>query len=302
MAIDRGILLVAHGPRSYWDEAATLARSLRHHSPHIPIAIASDLNVAEAQWRRDGYDLYVPYDFHGCGGVSFKMHLDRITPFSQATLFIDSDSICYRDISDVFTAFGDRDFVALGTTLSSCHWFEDTSLIHHEFQCHSFPFFCGDFYLFRKSPKTAALFDTAREIAGRFRKLGIKPIGEWCNDEPALSLAMATHGIPISEGAGDWIMQAVSPGISEISLNYARGTAICTVKGAQVFPRLVHFGAHRSLPPYFRERYRVLHPSPHALNSAVAHVVGGVQSVAFRAKRRIMKLRAYRAASGRSTR
>jgi hypothetical protein len=127
--MNSGILLVAHGKPSYWDEAATLARSLRYRSPQLAIAIASDLNVPEKQWRRDGYDIHVPFDFRECGGVSFTMQLDRIAPFRDAALFIDSDSICYRDISGVFDAFAAQHFVALGITLTGCHWYEDNDML-----------------------------------------------------------------------------------------------------------------------------------------------------------------------------
>lgn len=292
MASDRGILLVAHGRPSYWDEAATLARSLRRHSPRVPLAIASDLDVPEAQWRRDGYDLYVPFDFRHCGGVSFKMQLDRITPFRDTTLFIDSDSICYRDLSGVFDAFATKDFVTLGTTVTSCHWFHDNSLIHREFHCDSFPFFCGDFYLFRKSPQAAAVFDTAREIAGRYRSLGIKPLGGWCNDEPAFSLAMLQHNVPISRGVGDWIIQVAHESVTGIDLNYAAGHARAVLDGAEIAPRLVHFSTHRSQPVYFRERYRVRNPSDAWWNRVAAHGIGSLESTRYRLTRRLCSPRA----------
>jgi len=287
MLCDQGILLVAHGKQSYWDEAATLARSLRRYSPGVVIAVASDLDVPERQWRRDGYDLYVPYDFRDCGGVSFKMQLDRITPFRDATLFVDSDSICYRDISGVFDAFASHDFVTLGTIVTSCHWFKDNSLIHHEFRCDSFPFFCGDFYLFRTSQNATAVFDSARELAGRYRELGIKPLGGWCNDEPAFSLAMLQHGLPASPGIGDWILQVVNPGVTQIDLNYAAGDAKAVLDGALVAPRIVHFSSHRSKPLYFRERYRVRNPSRTWWNRVLAHGIGSLASTHYRLNRRL---------------
>ncbi|MGB8853815.1 MAG: hypothetical protein WCC69_09640 [Pirellulales bacterium] len=292
--MNRGILLVAHGKTSYWDEATTLARSLRRHSPQLTIAVASDLDVPEAQWRRDGYDIYVPFDFRECGGVSFKMQLDRITPFADATLFIDSDSICYRDISAVFDAFAGDDFVTLGTVVTSCHWFKDNSLIHREFHCDSFPFFCGDFYLFRTSIKAAAVFDTARERARRYRALGIIPLGGWCNDEPAFSLAMLEHNVPISSGVGDWIIQVAHEKVTDIDLDYAAGRARAVLDGVGITPRLVHFSTHRSQPLYFRERYRVRNPANNWWNRVAAQGVGSLESTRYRLTRRL------RAATARS--
>jgi hypothetical protein len=287
MAFDRGILLVAHGKRSYWDEAATLARSLRRHSPQIPIAIASDLDVPESEWRHVGYDLYVPFDFRKCGGVSFKMQLDRITPFRDATLFIDSDSICYRDISEVFKAFAAADFVTLGTTVTSCHWYEDNAMIQRQFRCDSFPFFCGDFYLFRRSATSDAVFNTAREIAADYRALGIKPLGAWCNDEPAFSLSMLQHNVPISPGVGDWIIQLVHENLTDLDLDYVAGHAHAELGGVTITPRLVHFSTHRSQPLYFRERHRVWNPATGWWNRFAAHGIGVMGSTRYRLTRRL---------------
>jgi len=285
--MNRGVLLVAHGKRAYWDEACTLARSLNRFSPGLTIAVASDLAVPENRWRADGFAAYVPFDFRHCGGVSFKMHLDRITPFRDTTLFIDSDSICYDDVSGAFSSFASADFVTLGRMLPDCHWFEDGAAIRREFGCDGFPFFCGDFYLFRNTQAAAAVFATARDIASRFRSLGIRPLGGWCNDEPAFSLSMVTHGIPVQPCNGDWILQVVRAGVTQLDLNYATGTARAVVDGVSVSPRIVHFSAHRSQPLYFRERYRVRHRSPAALNQIMAHVIGFAQSAYYRIRRRL---------------
>jgi hypothetical protein len=285
--MNAGILLVAHGRRAYWDEAVTLAKSLRLRSPGVHLAIASDLGVSESRWRAAGFDAYVPFDFRSYGGVSFKMQLDRITPYEDATLFLDSDSICYRDISGVFEAFASSDFVTLGMPVTGCHWFENNSLIHREFHCDLFPFFCGDFYLFRKSPTVAAVFDTAREIAGRYRSLGIKPLGGWCNDEPAFSLAMLTHGVPAQAGVGDWILQTVHSEVADIDLDYTVGKARAVIDSTPVRPRLIHFSADRSQPIYFRERYRVRYPTPAAWNQIIAHGVGSLGSARYRLWRRL---------------
>jgi hypothetical protein len=287
MGGDCGILLVAYGNPSYWDEATTLAKSLRHHWPSARIAVASDLAMPERRWRSDGFDCYVPFDFRDCGGVSFKMHLDRITPYRDATLFIDSDTICYRDISGVFDAFSDREFVALGKTLPACHWFDDSAAIRREFSCDAFPFFCGDFYLFRQSATAGRIFDRARDIAGRHKSLGIKSISGWCNDEPAFSLAMAMAGVSVSDDAGEWIVQVAHSGVTRVDLNFARGEARVELNGAAVIPRLVHFSTHRSQPLYFRERYRVRHAAHDEASPLLAHAIGTVASVHYRACRKL---------------
>jgi len=289
METDYGILLVAYGHPSYWDEATTLAKSLRCHWPSARIAVASDLAMPERRWRSDGFDCYVPFDFRDCGGVSFKTHLDRITPYRDATLFIDSDTICYRDISGVFDAFSEREFVALGKTLPECHWFEDSAAIRREFSCDVFPFFCGDFYLFRPSATVARIFDTARDIAGRHKTLGIKSISGWCNDEPAFSLAMHTHGVMPSPIGMEWILQLVRLGIRDVRLNYSCGHSQAVVDTIPISPRLVHFSAFRSKPIYFRERYRVRHTSALPWDALIASGAGYVGSTYYRLRRRLVR-------------
>ena len=113
-SLDKGLLLVAHGKPSYWREATVLARSIRRFSPEIPIAVASDLPVPEREWRAAGFTQFVPYSFRNCGGLAFKLELDRISPYRDSTLFLDSDCICYADLSAVFAGMETCDFGALG--------------------------------------------------------------------------------------------------------------------------------------------------------------------------------------------
>jgi hypothetical protein len=280
-----GILLVAHGKAAYWDEAVTLARSIRRFSPNLSIAVASDLDVCEASWRRDGFDAYVPYNFRKCGGVSFKMQLDLISPYPDATLFIDTDSICYADISSVFDAFAEDDFVALGGSLHECDWFEDSSLIRQIFGIQSFPFFCGDFYMFRRTARTQSVFAMARDVVHRYREVGIRPLGGWCNDEPVFALAMACHNIQAKEGVGEWIVGMQVQNLRSVVLDYSRGRAVGMLQNRRINPRLVHFQAHRSQPTYYRQRFLVRHADGWWNRVVASRIVGLAESLSHRGRR-----------------
>jgi hypothetical protein len=285
--MENGVLLVAHGKPAYWEEAVTLARSIRRASPSLPIAIASDLDVVAAMWRQQGFDMFVRYDFRDCGGVSFKMRLDEITPYTGATLFVDSDSICYSDIAGVFDAFAGEDFVALGGALGECHWFDDSAAIRREFGYESFPFFCGDFYLFRQTERARGVFTVAREIERRYRELGIRPLGGWCNDEPVFALAMQRHGIPAREGVGDWIVGMQVQHLRSLALDYPGGRATGMLGDRRIEPRLVHFQAHRSQPTYCRQKYLVHHPDGWWSREIASRAVGLAESISHRARRRL---------------
>jgi hypothetical protein len=290
MISKNGILLVAHTKSSYWTEASTLAESIRRFSPHVAIALASDLDVPEKAWRQAGITHYVRYDFRHCEGLAFKLHLDALTPFPGATLFIDSDCICYGDISSVFERFSEHDFVTLGFPLRECHWFEDAEVVRRECGIDTFPFFTGDFYLFRKSSLATKIFAAARELESRYESLRIRRLGRSVNDEPLLSLAMAKAGVAALPHDGSWILQLQAQRCERVRLDYSRRLATASFGGRTVSPRLVHFQAYRSMPLYCREKYSVLHRCVTPCAKITSHVAGFVESVALRVNRRFKSM------------
>lgn len=288
-ASDNGVLLVAHTDWSYWTEAAALAKSLRRFAPAMPIALVTNLPVTERDRVTAGFSRVVHRDFSSMPGLEFKWHLDEISPFRDITVFIDSDSICYGDISSLFTAYNDKDFLAFGTPLTDCHWFENAAQTLSTLRLREFPFFCGDFYLFKKTDLARSVFGQAREFADIYDKLGIRRLRGKMNDEPLVSLAMARCGVGGEPNGADWILQMQAMDLKGVQLDYAAACARGDVAGRIVAPRLVHFQSHRSSPVYFREKFLVHSSFGDKTTRFVSPAVGLIQSVMFRAIRRIRR-------------
>lgn len=278
-----GIVIVAHSKASYLAEAATLARSIRRFSPTVPIALITNFDIPDRTSRTAGFSRVVQCDFTSFPGLEFKLHLETLSPFSGSSLFLDSDSICYGDISPVFTAFSGKEFVALGKPLKACHWFQNAARTMESFGIHQFPFFCGDFYLFRRTPLAQQVFASAREIAGRYDALGINRLGGILNDEPVLSLAMAKHGIEAEPFGPRWILQMQAQQLDRVVLDWTMPLAQAVLAEHVVSPILVHFQAHRTMPLYFRERFLVHAWGTGWMSRNLARTVGITQSLASRA-------------------
>jgi len=284
--IKDGVLLVAHSKRSYWREAATLARSIRRFSSDIHISLATNLNISETEWKNAGFTSILQHDFSALPGLDFKWHLDSISPYHRTTLFLDSDCICYGDISSVFAAFEEKEFIALGKSRSEYHWFRDSASVRHTFDICDFPTFCGGFYLFRRTPLANNIFITARELAARYDQLGICRLGSFRNDEPLFALAMAEYGV-MPEPQQAWIVNMTQWDLRSLSVDYVPPMAECQRGTSCFFPKLVHFQAFRNQPIYYRERFSV-----HALGKpwcmqSVARIAGCVESFGARVAKKL---------------
>lgn len=104
----RGVLLVAFGGRSYYQLAANLAASLKHHDPALPVALAHDGGLGflfEPHQRL--FDHLVPLPAHlrrpegGWDPARVKLHLDELAPFRE-TLFLDVDALALRSVAPLF--------------------------------------------------------------------------------------------------------------------------------------------------------------------------------------------------------
>ena len=289
-----GIVLVAHSKPSYLVEALTLAKSIRRFSPTLPIALVTNLDARQRDLRPAGFSHVVHHDFSQLPGLEFKLHLDELSPFQRTTLFLDSDCICYGDISRVFDAFAGREFVTLGIPLTSCHWFDDAGRTMGSLGVSQFPFFCGDFYLFQKTTLARTVFQTARNLAKRYDSLGINRIGRLVNDEPLFALAMALNGVDAIDRGPDWILQMQAQKLTEVSLDYTVPLASACLAESPVHPKLVHFQAQRMRPVYFRERFLVQAWGTPWMSKGLARVTGLTESLAARVARRLKRAAALR--------
>lgn len=174
--------------------------------------------------------------------------------------------------------------------IRSCHWFLAAEETLAALGLREVPFFTGDFYLFRRTPKAEAVFARARALVPRIDELKLSRDFGSVNDEVMLSLAMAQEGLSAIENAPPWIMQMQHWYMTGCTLDYSRPLAECMVHGKLVRPVLMHFQTHRTQPLYHRERYKVQHFPGTWMTPGCAVAAGLAGSVAERAARRLKRL------------
>lgn len=91
----QGVLFVATGAK-YVDEARQAAASVREYSPHLPIALVTDLPVESDDLFDQTIPLVDPAYHH-----SDKIRGMRLSPY-EYTLFIETDMLVCDDITEMF--------------------------------------------------------------------------------------------------------------------------------------------------------------------------------------------------------
>lgn len=290
VASEDGVLLVAHSSGSYFEEAATLCRSIRTVDPRVNVALATDLDITPSKLASAGFCDVVRADFSACRGVAFKVRLFDLTPFAGRTLFIDTDSICFGSLANVFEAYPDTPFVTLGRHVDTCHWFHDPEAIKRQYHLDGFPFFIGDFYLFDRSSTARDVFAAARRIAESHDAYGIVSIGPGPNEEPCFALAMVEHGLAAMPGRGRWIAHLPDPSFVAEHVDFSRRVARIRFEGVEQECAVLHFAAFRTQPIYYREKFRVdTGWRPSVVSDLCAEAAGQIGSCWDRTRRRVLR-------------
>jgi len=191
MSGTRGVLTIAHGNRRFARQAMALARSIRLHDPHLPLAVATDLPASSFEGM---YDHVIPWDFTVRPGLTSKLDMYEMSPF-EMTLFLDTDMLLFCSLDAVFVHFADDEFGVIGRSQVETGWFESTELIQRHFGAEAFPRFVGGLYYFVRGEAASRVFQEAREVHRQYDALHIKLLEGQQNDEPMFSLAMTRCGL-----------------------------------------------------------------------------------------------------------
>jgi hypothetical protein len=97
-----GILLIAFGRIGYMKMAFNMAKSLKHFSPDVQIALATDGTHVAIKEIENYVDIFVPIEKGDPGTI--KMSMYNLTPFDN-TLYLDVDGICIKDIRPLINAY-----------------------------------------------------------------------------------------------------------------------------------------------------------------------------------------------------
>jgi hypothetical protein len=249
----RGVITLAFGAPKYVDMAKDLARSMALNSPRVTRAIATDSRDPELN------DLFhhicqVPNEVLRAKGLESKLFLDRVSPFEE-TFFLDSDTLVFAELDDLWDRFTGRSFAPVGKTQLQSDWFADPKRIQQEFGFEKFASFNGGLYYFRRDDLSAKIFDTARQLRDRYDELGMARLSGGISEEPIYCLAMSMNRLaPVSKDQGP-VMSVVR---GKAVLDVLTGKRLVTLAdGTVVEPHVVHFCSRRSWYGYRRECYRL---------------------------------------------
>jgi hypothetical protein len=169
-----GVLYIAFGKKYHVETRRSIA-SLRRVSPSIPVAVMS-----EEDWdgsdRPDIFINRVPMQTFGC-----KPQYMYDSPF-QSTLFLDTDTVVARDISDIFGLLNWYDF---GVLFNGPQLNEPDGLRFHT-QCSS------GVILFKKNDRVQELFTLWQDQYKKYcAALNQVVPGKGVPDQRSLSIAVA---------------------------------------------------------------------------------------------------------------
>ena len=198
--VDKCVFTVATG-KKYRSFAYTLARSYHYHNDiAIPFFIVSDEDFVlpvDLEWVKKKI---ISKELIG-HGIEYKFSFDEVSP-AEFSLFIDADSIIYKDISPLFDMAGSINVI--GQKITNETWADLASVqVLSEFKIPYLIKYCGAFYFIGKNKTTAAVCETARQL---WRSdYPFQQHRYSVNDEPILSVSMARHNIePILDTGNLW--------------------------------------------------------------------------------------------------
>jgi len=256
MIDDNGILLIAHGKLKFYVEAACLAWSIRKYNPNLNIALACDFIPKEKELTKV-FDKIIVWDFSDWPGVSAKVNLDLITPFSGKTMFIDSDSLVYENIDSIFKKYSDNNFVVLGKNIDYVqHWFKDCKFVKDYFNVTQIPFFLGDFYLFNKG--ATSIFEQARQMQSIYDDIGCnRARGGSMSDERLIALAMMDNNLNAEKRNPYDLISLVDLDVKYYESNVLYGNRKVVKNENLYLPKIIHFSGYKNQVSYCQEISKV---------------------------------------------
>lgn len=248
---DDGVVVMAYGEQRFRAQAVDLARSLRLHCPTVACAVVTDRPEDRAFQEVFDHVVALPPDTPlDCRP---KLDLDRRTPFRR-TLYLDSDSLVFRDIRFVLDRNRGRDVVVLGRQVRDGRWYGDVRAMCRLAGAGSIPQFNGGVLYLADTPVTSGVFRRARGLAERYGELGLDTFNGGVADEPLLAMALAEQGIIADPRDADTSMTLL--GLQgEPLLDMSAGRAEFVKNGRTVAPAVVHFAAEYSETDSSEGRY-----------------------------------------------
>ena len=197
-----GFFTVATGNEHYYHLAQNLLRSYRHFSSNaLPFAILAD---RENAYTGEFDDMILMENV--TNSYLDKLSLYDYLPY-DISIFIDADCLAYGDLNIIPELFAQADdFCCFGRVLpleDKTGWFNYEDLGELQSQVSYCVGLHGGIYYIRRGEKSAAVFETAKQIAKDYHKYHFKGKFSTPGDEPIIALSMALNGCrPIPHDLG----------------------------------------------------------------------------------------------------
>ena len=218
----RGFITVATGRELYYKMAHNLLLSYRYHAKTpLPFAILCD---RQSEWTAD-FDQVIIMD-NPAFSYFDKMRILDLSPFDE-TIFIDADSLIYRDLNPLWDLFKDGpDVGVLGTILplddgigwwDMKHLGELKSRVEYKMTCQG-----GIYYVRNNGKDLPAFTETCRFISDHYLDYHFRIFEDSYSDEMIISLASCVHHYkPVK----DWMeVFAYYPGVRIFEQDVLSGT------------------------------------------------------------------------------
>lgn len=263
----RGFVTVATGKEQYYILASNLLQSYRFHTKSsTPFAILCDEHNG---WTED-FDDVIILD-HPAHSYIDKLSFLELSPYDE-TIFIDADSLAYRDLNELWALFQDGpDLGLLGGVcpLEKEGWWNNDNLGSLKESVKFKVMAMGGLYYVRNNGKDLpAIIETCKYIKDHYLDFHFYIFEKILEDETILSLAASVHQIkPISHVNG---IYAYYPQVRCVSANILTGRLRYNLEWGSGKPvrkgYFIHFGTLNTLGKqgdglYYREVYRLkYHP------------------------------------------
>jgi hypothetical protein len=190
---DYSVITFATNKPKYLAFAFTMARSVLLFND-IAIYIVSNLVSPIPEDLSENVFIVPVKSGHAEKLIGIKIHLNEYIK-TEHSLFIDSDCICYGNLSNIFSRCCDKSVSVAGRVVKSIEWCseENARTIKENFGIDQLIRFNGGLYYLRKSELTNRIFEKVRAIADNYDQLGFSRIGESINEEGPISVAMMLY-------------------------------------------------------------------------------------------------------------
>ncbi|MCD7803000.1 MAG: hypothetical protein LUH09_08925 [Clostridiales bacterium] len=223
----RGFVTIATGDEQYYKLARNLLHSYQNQvrpEEQVPFAILCDRDCADTKEFDDVVIMENPNRSY-----MDKLMLYKYSPYDE-TIFIDADSLFFRDPQGLWEDFGDQDDVSCyGVALpldSQKAWFSYEGCGQYQDQIQYLIDLHGGAYYFRRTERTKQIFELAISLASEYHQYGFRNFDHPA-DEPVMAMAMAIRQCRPCEKAAGGGVSCSSPATAVKRASTRREGCLC---------------------------------------------------------------------------